>query len=51
MQGGAGICKIYLYQRLKRQGQEMPRTQLDLFADQQTAREDRAPVALEQPPA
>jgi hypothetical protein len=29
----------------------MPRTQLDLFADQQTAREDRAPVALEQPPA
>jgi hypothetical protein len=29
----------------------MPRTQLDLFANQNTAPEQRAPVAFEQPPA
>jgi hypothetical protein len=29
----------------------MSKTQLDLFADHKTAREDRAPYAVEQPPA
>src|SRR5919106_6036222 len=29
----------------------MPRTQLDLFANQETAPEERAAVAFEQPPA